>query len=111
MPISLEKNLPICRGRDTVRPDSASCDVLMRFLEDAEGKLAAAVSRMRELCDMARPDHFREAVREAQSLRMECQVIRAELKHHKQSSFRNQLHLHTKRTLPPDVKGFVVPVV
>jgi hypothetical protein len=66
-----------------VDPVCETCRVLLNSLRDTKGRLAQAASRLRELIGAGRPEEFRVALLEAQSLRMEVEAIRAELEYHK----------------------------
>jgi hypothetical protein len=59
------------------------CDILAIRLGDAERQLAGATSRMRALTGAKHPEDFQQAFREAESLGMESQAIRAEAERHK----------------------------
>jgi hypothetical protein len=65
-------------------PVCQTCHVLLNSLEDARNRLDAAMLRMRSVVGTRRPEEFRAALLEWQSLRMECRALRAEVEHHKE---------------------------
>ena len=62
-----------------MQPTCRTCDVLLIVLSDAKDSLNRAMSRMRMLIGTGRRDESQAALREAQSLRLECQAMRAEV--------------------------------
>lgn len=60
-----------------------TCGVLAASLEDVKGRLAIAVSQMRSVTGVGRREAFQAAFRDAQSLRMECELLIAEVERHK----------------------------
>jgi hypothetical protein len=59
------------------------CRVLLDRLRVCANRLDEAISRMRGLAGVRRSDEFSAASRDAESLRMECQVMRAEVERHR----------------------------
>jgi hypothetical protein len=60
-----------------------TCRVLLNRLQDAKEKLVDATLRMRVLMGTGRHEAFEAALRQTQSLQMECRVLRAEVERHK----------------------------
>lgn len=58
-------------------------------LLDVNDRLALAVSEMHTLAGTARPEAFKAALRDAESLRMESQNVRAALERHRADHKRN----------------------
>jgi hypothetical protein len=71
--ISYRAGYPVCE----------MCRVLLNSLEDARNRLDAAMLRIRSVVGTRRPEEFRAALLEWQSLRMECRALRGEVEHHK----------------------------
>jgi hypothetical protein len=64
-------------------PVCETCHVLLNSLEDAKNRLDAAMLRIRSVVGTRRPEEFRAAFLEWQSLRKECRALRGEVEHHK----------------------------
>jgi hypothetical protein len=59
-----------------------TCGILLDRLKDCAKRLDEAISRMRGLAGTEGSEQFSAASRDVGTLRMECQVIRAEVEHH-----------------------------
>jgi hypothetical protein len=68
---------------ETVSADCDTCRVLLNRLKDCTDRLKAVTSRMHSLAGTERTDEFADALREAESLRMECRTVRDAVERHK----------------------------
>jgi hypothetical protein len=59
------------------------CLALANDLVEVTSRRDEAVLRMRSLVGLQKPEEFAVALRESESLHMECQAIRAELDRHR----------------------------
>ena len=64
-------------------PFCERCTDLLRSLEDVTDRLDAAMLRIGSVVGTHRPEEFRAALLESQSLRMECRALRDEVQRHR----------------------------
>jgi hypothetical protein len=65
-----------------MHPPCETCRILSESLNDARERYAVATLHMGELAGAGSPDLFNTARLETQSLHLECEAIKAELKRH-----------------------------
>jgi hypothetical protein len=61
----------------------STCDVLLKSLRDASGRLDNSILRMRSFACAGRAEAFNAALLESQSVNRECEALRAKAQHHK----------------------------
>jgi hypothetical protein len=66
-----------------MHPICETCHSLLNHLHDAKRRLDEAFLRITALAGVRRSDEFQAALREMQSLHMECQALRAAVERHK----------------------------